>query len=84
VQLLAHEFLCLRRQDPGERRHLPFDLAGVEDQPVEGNERRQTREQRQQNGVGDAARDEERFCSDTSPQERQRMSFQPRGGISPG
>ena len=59
VQLLAQKFLRLRRQNAGERRHLPLDLAGVEDEPVERNERRQAGEQRQQDRVGDAARDEE-------------------------
>jgi hypothetical protein len=58
VQLLGEDFLRLGRQHAREGRYLPLDLTGVEDEPVDRNERRQAGEQRQQDRVGDAARDE--------------------------
>ena len=58
MQLLGEDFLRLGRQHTREGRYLPLDLTGVEDEPVDRNERRQAGEQRQQDRVGDAARDE--------------------------
>ena len=84
MQLLDQQLLCLSRQDSGERSDLLLDLRRIKDQPVKRDEGGQAWEQREQDRVGDAARDEKeirlRNLSPRAPHDVHPAS----GGISPG
>ena len=58
MQLIGQQLLRLRRQDAGERANLLLNLGCIEDQPIEGNQRRQTGEQGEQDRICDAACDQ--------------------------